>query len=87
MAERKAIMRELARRYRQANKGEKGRLLDQYVELTACMRNHASWLVRSWGQTVWDYRDGQLVKIVIGRRRRRRRTARIYDQQTKAALR
>ena len=87
MAERKAITRELAKRYRQAEKREKGQLLDQYVALTGCTRNHASWLLRSWGQTVWDHRDGQLVKIVVGRRRRRRRTARIYDQPTKTALR
>ena len=86
MGQRKAVARQMARRYRSATKRQKGRILDEYVELTGHTRNHASWLLRSMGTTVWDHRDGQVVKIVVGQRRRRRKVWRNYDAQTKAAL-
>ena len=44
------------------------------------------WLLRCWGTTVWDRRAGRPVKIVVGQRRSRRRTARVYDHQAVAAL-
>ena len=45
-----------------------------------------AWTLRCWGITVWEQHAGRPVKIVVGRRRSRQRTARIYDQQTVAAL-
>ena len=56
------------------------------MELTGCTRHHAAWLLRCWGTTVWDRRAGRPVKIVVGQRRSRQRTPRVYDEQTVAAL-
>ena len=40
-----------------------------------------------WGKTVFERRNGELVKIVVGQRRPRRQSRRIYDEQVLAALR
>ena len=82
----KAVVREKAKRYRHASKKKKGQLIEEYVELTGCTRNHAAWLLRCWGTTVWDQRAGRSVKIIVGQRRSRQRTPRVYNQQTVAAL-
>ena len=39
-----------------------------------------------WGKTVFERRDGELVKIVVGQRRARRSSRRVYDEQVRAAL-
>ena len=86
MEQRKAVARETARRYRRATKAQKGSILDEYVELTGRTRNYSSWLLRNWGTEIYDWRDGDLVKIVVGRRRRRRQATPFYDRETRAAL-
>ena len=47
---------------------------------------HAGWLLRMWGKMVFERRDGELVRLVVGQRRPRRRSPRLYDQQVVAAL-
>ena len=86
MAQRKAVTRELAQRYRRATRREKGEILDQRVQLTGHTRNHASWLLRGWGRTVYSYQGGRPVKIVVGTRRPRRHSPRYYDQEVYRAL-
>ena len=86
MEMRKGFAREKAKRYRQGSKKKKGQLIEEYMELVGCTRHHAAWTLRCWGITVWEQHAGRPVKIVVGRRRSRQRTARIYDQQTVAAL-
>ncbi len=86
MGQRKAVTREMANRYRRASKPQKAAMLDQFVKLHGCTRHHAGWLLRMWGKTVFERRDGELVKIVVGQRRPRRRGRRIYDEQVLAAL-
>ena len=86
MIEQKGVAREKARRYRKASKKEKGQLIKEYMALTGCTRHHAAWLLRCWGTSVWDQRGGRPVKIVVGQRRARRRTPRVYDQEVVAAL-
>jgi hypothetical protein len=41
MAERKAVTKQMARRYRKASKAEKTRMLDELSALTGCTRRHA----------------------------------------------
>ena len=86
MAQRKAVTRELAQRYRRATRREKGEILDRWVQLTGHTRNHASWLLRGWGRTVYSYQGGRAVKIVVGTRRPRRHNPRCYDQEVYRAL-
>ena len=45
-------------------------MLDQFVKLHGCTRHHGAWLLRMWGTTVFERRDGELGKI-DGRRRRK----------------
>ena len=68
----------------QATEGGDARSVRQAARLH---RNHAGWLLRMWGKTVFERRDGELVKIVVGQRRPRRQSRRIYDEQVLAALR
>ena len=85
MADRRTLRR-IAQRYRRATKKQKARILDEFVETHECTRNHASWLLRSWGKTVFSHQGGQLVKIVVGQRRARCTVPRVYDQQVYEAL-
>ena len=86
MGHRKGLAAEMAKRYRKASKQKKGQLIKEYVELTKCSRHYAAWLLRCWGTTVWTRHQGRPVKIVVGQRRARRRTPRVYDQEVVAAL-
>jgi len=86
MSERKAVTREKAKKYRRASKKAKGRILDEFVELTGLNRVYAAWLLRSWGRVVWFKRDGQPVRVEVGTRRARRRMPKRYDEPTRRAL-
>ena len=86
MTHRKAVTSEAAKRYRTASKKQKSRILDEHVALTGRNRSYLSWLLRCWGTTVVERRDGELVKIVVGQRQKRRRSPRVYDEQVVAAL-
>ena len=63
MGQRKALTREMAARYRGASRPQKKAMLDEFVELHGCTRHYAGWLLRMWGKTVFERRDGELVKI------------------------
>ena len=86
MTHRKAVTSEAAKRYRTAGKKQKSRILDEHVALTGRNRSYLSWLLRCWGTTVVERRDGEVVKIVVGQRQKRRRSPRVYDEQIVAAL-
>jgi hypothetical protein len=49
MAERRAVTKQMARRYEKASKGDKGRMLDELRELTGWTRRHAR---RALGQAL-----------------------------------
>lgn len=85
MKERKTVTKALAGQYRRASKGEKGKLLDQFVEVTEYNRSYARWLLRHHGlrvevlpKAVFEGDAGQRV----GRRPRKKR----YDETALAAL-
>lgn len=82
--ERKAVIKETCKRYRQATKKEKGEILDEFIILTGYKRNYASWILRNWGKTVWTKIDGKTVKIVVGnpklKKKKQKRKPRKYDQ-------
>ena len=56
------------------------------MELTGRKRSYLSWLLRNWGTEIYDWRDGELVKIVVERRKQRREGTPLYDRETKADL-
>ena len=86
MTHRKAVTSEAAKRYRTASKKQKSRILDEHVALTGRNRSYLSWLLRCWGTTVVERRGGEVVRIVVGQRQKRRRSPRVYDEQVVAAL-
>ena len=87
MSQRKAITAQTVERYRRATRRQKAALLDEFVRMHGCTRHHAGWVLRMWGKTVFERRDGQLVAVVVGQRRPRRHSARHYDERVAAAVR
>jgi hypothetical protein len=88
MSERRAAIRKTAARYRQASKKKKGQILDEFIELTDYNRKYASWILSSWGKKRYMRIDGELVELVMGqpKKRKRRRRPRIYDESVFKAL-
>lgn len=83
MNERKAVTNELARRYQRATKSERGRLLDQFMQLTGYNRSYASHLLHNWGTRHIRIVDGERVEVVIGAvhtQKQKRNRPRRYDQ-------
>ena len=68
MRQRRAVTRVTARDYRKASRKEKGRVLSTLVKQTKLNRVYAGWLLRTWGKKVWLRIDGQLVRVVTGRK-------------------
>lgn len=66
MKERKAVTNELASRYQSSAKRERGRLLDEFMQLTGYNRSYASHLLHNWGTRHIRIVDGERVEVVIG---------------------
>jgi len=71
MVERRTVTKEYAARYRRASKGEKGRMLAEFVESTGYNRVYAAWLLRGHGTQV-QVKPGVLVEGAARRSRRPR---------------
>ena len=81
MSEKKAITKEVARRYRKARKKEKGGILDEFVATTGYNRSYASWVLSNWGREIsrrlknWD----KIVLVKDPKLKKKRIRLRIYD--------
>jgi hypothetical protein len=84
MAEKRVLVRGMAERYRRSGKKEKGRLLDELVEVTGYNRSYATWLLNQQGRKIWVRRDLVVVGEIGVRKLRRRH--RIYDQEVERVL-
>lgn len=76
MRESKAVIRQTATRYRRSIKKRKGKILDEFVEITWYNRKYAGWILRNWGRRQYIRVDGELIEVVIvplGRRNARQR--------------
>ncbi len=69
MRERHAIVRELAPRFQKAKKKERGRLLDQCVEVTGYTRTYAAYVLRLCGTKQVRMIEGKRVVFVPGHAR------------------
>lgn len=84
MAERRVLVRGISGRYRRSSKKEKGRILDEFVEMTGYNRSYAAWLLSQQGRKVWVNRKTCVVgEVGVSRVRRRRR---IYGREVKGLL-
>lgn len=63
-------------------------MLDHFLELTSYNRKYAIWLLQNWGKRRVVRIDGELVEVVVGsvRRRKRKPRKRIYGAAEKKAL-
>ena len=60
MREKQSVSREFARRYKSSGKKEKGRILDEYIQLTKYRRDYASFLLKNWGRKVY-FNGGRVI--------------------------
>src|SRR5271169_1699874 len=88
MGEKKSITREMARRYRKADKKGKQSILNDLVHVSEYNRKYAIHLLANWGRVKLRIVEGKLVRFVVGKptKRRRRAPRRIYDQAVREAV-
>ena len=88
MSERRVVIKKTASRYRRAYKKEKGKILDEFIELTDFNRKYASWVLSYWGKKRYVWLDGELVALVVGQPKKRKRKPRpaTYDESVLKAL-
>jgi hypothetical protein len=88
MCERKAVTAQLAPKYRKAGKKKKSEMLNQFVELSGYNRKYAIFLLQNWGKRRVVLIDGELVEIVVGsvRKKKRKPREKIYGSREKKAL-
>ena len=78
MNEKRTVIKAWSAQYRKSRKKDKGRILDEVVELTGYNRWYAVWLLRGEGKVI---RVGQRVRLVGDLRRRVKRVRpRLYDE-------
>jgi len=87
MKVKRAILKELARKYQGSSKKVKGQVLEEFIELTGYNRSYGSWLLRNCGRKVaMRGLNGEEV-IVIGELRKiKRRRKSVYDEEFRKVL-
>ena len=90
MDQRRAVSAKLVAKYRGCvGQKQRGAILEQLVELTGYDRHYAAWLLRKFDTSrVVRRADGRAVRLVVGRKNKRRAAARpaIYDGEVKEVL-
>lgn len=88
MREKKAITKEVAKRYQKARKKEKSRMLDEFVATTDYNRNYAAWTLRNWCREIGRYlKNGDKIILVKDPRlKKNRNKPKIYSQTVLPAL-
>lgn len=84
MKQRQAVTRVTAKRYRQASRSEKKRMLDEFCRTTGYNRCYARWVLRHQGQRLL-VGDGLVLEAEVQQRRQRIKP-RTYDQKVQRAL-
>ena len=75
-------------RYRRAERGQKGCILDELCANCGYNRKYAIFLLQNWGKRRVVRLDGELVEIVVGsvRKKKRKPREKIYGSREKKAL-
>jgi len=84
MREKKSVTRVIASRYRNSNKKEKGKILEEFLELTGYTRSYASYLLGSHGKKLRITSNVVIVGDV--RKKTKRNRDKIYDSRVLDAL-
>jgi hypothetical protein len=87
MNERRAVVQQTFRRYQKADRWRKGRILDEFVQLTGYSRAYAALVLRKWETMHWRVGPRGPLRLVAGVPRRARSPApRIYGEAERKAL-
>jgi len=88
MRQKKALTKELKKRYNKATKKEKTKILDEFCATTGYNRCYASWILKIRKEKVLGYitTGGKRIKFVIGKKKKRKRP-KIYTYDVFLALR
>ena len=92
MKEKKAVTREMARKYKRATKKQKGKILDTLTGLTGYNRSYAARVLRkgtrdvALGRGVVDGVKVTLVEDQRTKRKKRRKRQKIYGKDVRVAL-
>ena len=89
MKEKRAVSREVAKRYHSARKKERGRILDEFIQIVGYTRCYASYILRNWGRKIILRAKGGGRIILLGdeRKKIKRQKERVYNQGVLTALR
>jgi hypothetical protein len=89
MNERKAVTREVAKRYQKSSKKQRGKILDEFTALMDYNRTYASHILSNWGKKVFLKRGGEAVAIIFGevRKKTKRHRQRHYEGKVVSVLR
>lgn len=88
MHEKKAVTREVAKRYQKVLKKQKGVILSEFTNLTGYHRTYASWLLRNQEKKIFLKVNGKDVIAVLGEKgKTQRQRAREYDEKVLRVLR
>lgn len=86
MHEKKAVTKEVAKRYKRASKNEKGIILNEFLSLTGYHRTYASWLLSNHGRNI-RVSHRLVVETAVSRNKRpKRQRERIYGDKVQRAL-
>ena len=87
MSERRAVIQQTYQRYQKASRSEKGRILDEFVQLTGYTRAYAALVLRQWGTKRWAVGPrGPLRLVAGGPKPPRRPRMHVYDEPVRTAL-
>jgi len=89
MQEKKALTREASKRYQQAGKKQKTKILDELVENTGYNRKYALHILANWGKTTTVFLSGKKVRLKASPGKRRKGGGRkpIYNDEFVSVLR
>ena len=89
MHEKKALTREVSKRYQKAEKKEKTKILDELVKTTGYNRKYILHVLANWGKTTTVHLDGEAVRLKASPGKRRKGGGRkpVYTEEFVVALR
>jgi hypothetical protein len=89
MRQKKAITKQLRKRYNRATKRQKGIMLDEFCAVTVYNRCYASWILKAKKEKVLGYMNagGKRIKFVAAKKKKKKRKrSRIYTYDVFLAL-
>lgn len=86
MHEKKAVTKEVARRYQKSSKNEKGMILSEFISLTGYHRTYASWLLSNHGRKIRVNRMTVIETAVNRNNKPKRQRNKIYDDKVQRSV-